>query len=71
MAEVVGFRGERVLLMPLGETIGLHPGCEVVATDRPPLPVADEKLLAASSTPWAARWIATAPWRCNGSMPRR
>jgi flagellum-specific ATP synthase len=44
MAEVVGFRGERVLLMPLGETIGLHPGCEVVAIDRPPLPVADEKL---------------------------
>ena len=45
MAEVVGFRGERVLLMPLGETGGLHPGCEVAAWDRPPLPVADEKLL--------------------------
>ncbi len=45
MAEVVGFRGEHVLLMPLGETGGLHPGCEVAAWDRPPLPVADEKLL--------------------------
>ena len=29
MAEVVGFRGERVLLMPLGDTAGLHPGCPV------------------------------------------
>jgi flagellum-specific ATP synthase len=45
MAEVVGFRGEKVLLMPLGETLGLHPGCEVVASDRPPLPVPDEHLL--------------------------
>jgi len=45
MAEVVGFRGERVLLMPLGETAGLHPGCEVAACDRPPLPVADDSLL--------------------------
>lgn len=45
MAEVVGFRGEKVLLMPLGETGGLHPGCEVAAWDRPPLPVADENLL--------------------------
>jgi flagellum-specific ATP synthase len=44
-AEVVGFRGEKVLLMPLGETTGLHPGCEVAASDRPPLPVADENLL--------------------------
>lgn len=45
MAEVVGFRGEKVLLMPLGETAGLHPGCEVAASDRPPLPVADASLL--------------------------
>jgi len=44
-AEVVGFRGERVLLMPLSETTGLHPGCEVAAWDRPPLPVADESLM--------------------------
>lgn len=37
-AEVVGFREHRVLLMPLGETSGLHVGCEVAALDRPPLP---------------------------------
>jgi flagellum-specific ATP synthase len=45
MAEVVGFRGESILLMPLGETAGLHPGCEVAASDRPPLPVANDDLL--------------------------
>ena len=37
-AEVVGFREHRVLLMPLGDTAGLHVGCEVAACDRPPLP---------------------------------
>ncbi|HHV71326.1 MAG TPA: flagellar protein export ATPase FliI [Clostridia bacterium] len=31
-AEVVGFRGNTVLLMPLGELEGIGPGCEVVAT---------------------------------------
>jgi flagellum-specific ATP synthase len=44
-AEVVGFRGERVLLMPLGETAGLHAGCEVAASDRPPLPQVGDALL--------------------------
>ncbi len=34
MAEVVGFRGNRVLLMPLEETSSLHPGCQVVASPR-------------------------------------
>ncbi|RME69293.1 MAG: FliI/YscN family ATPase [Verrucomicrobia bacterium] len=29
LAEVVGFREHRVLLMPLGEMEGIHPGCEV------------------------------------------
>ncbi len=37
-AEVVGFREHRVLLMPLGETAGLHVGCEVAVADRPALP---------------------------------
>jgi len=37
-AEVVGFREHRVLLMPLGETAGLHVGCEVAAFERPPMP---------------------------------
>ena len=31
LAEVVGFRGNHVLLMPLGETHGIHPGSEVIA----------------------------------------
>jgi len=33
-AEVVGFRDNRVLLMPLDEAHGLHPGCRVAATGR-------------------------------------
>lgn len=44
-AEVVGFREHRVLLMPLGDTPGLHVGCEVAASDRPPLPKAGPELL--------------------------
>ena len=35
LAEVVGFRGHHLLLMPLGEIHGIHPGCEVVALERP------------------------------------
>ena len=31
-AEVVGFRENKILLMPLGELSGIGPGCEVVAT---------------------------------------
>ncbi len=31
LAEVVGFRNNHVLLMPLGEVHGIHPGSEVVA----------------------------------------
>ena len=31
LAEVVGFRNQRVLLMPLGELRGIHPGSEVIA----------------------------------------
>ena len=32
MAEVVGFRNQNLLLMPLGHMEGIYPGCEVVAT---------------------------------------
>jgi flagellum-specific ATP synthase len=32
LAEVVGFRNDRLLLMPLGEVHGIHPGSEVIAT---------------------------------------
>jgi flagellum-specific ATP synthase len=35
LAEVVGFRNHHLLLMPLGEIHGIHPGCEVVATGAP------------------------------------
>ena len=44
-AEVVGFREHRVLLMPLGDTAGLHVGCEVAASDRPPLPQTSSEML--------------------------
>jgi len=33
-AEVVGFKGDRILLMPLGELDGIGPGSQVVATNR-------------------------------------
>ncbi|MEW6302704.1 MAG: FliI/YscN family ATPase [Verrucomicrobiota bacterium] len=35
LAEVVGFRNQHVLLMPLGELHGIHPGSEVFALGRP------------------------------------
>jgi flagellum-specific ATP synthase len=44
-AEVVGFREHRILLMPLGETAGLHVGCEVVASESPTLPTVGPQLL--------------------------
>lgn len=44
-AEVVGFRQNRALLMPLGETEGIHPGTRVVATGGTfRVPVGDELL---------------------------
>ncbi len=45
LAEVVGFRQNRVLLMPLGEMRGLGPGSEVVRTGAPfRIPVGQELL---------------------------
>jgi flagellum-specific ATP synthase len=35
LAEVVGFRNHHLLLMPLGEIHGIHPGSEVIATGSP------------------------------------
>ncbi|NGQ94008.1 flagellar protein export ATPase FliI [Brevibacillus sp. SYP-B805] len=35
LAEVVGFRDNKVLLMPLGEVSAIGPGCDVVATGKP------------------------------------
>ena len=45
LAEVVGFREHRVLLMPLGDTTGLHVGCQVTASELPPLPRPGPELL--------------------------
>jgi len=44
-AEVVGFREHRNLLMPLGDTSGLHVGCEVAASDPPGMPHPGPELL--------------------------
>ncbi len=42
LAEVVGFRGEKTLMMPLGELRGVEPGSDVVAQTREALyPVGD------------------------------
>lgn len=35
LAEVVGFRNNNLLLMPLGQVHGIHPGSEVIATGAP------------------------------------
>ncbi|RMG69299.1 MAG: flagellar protein export ATPase FliI [Calditrichaeota bacterium] len=35
LCEVVGFRGDRVLSMPLGEMLGIGPGSDIVATGEP------------------------------------
>lgn len=35
LAEVVGFRNHHLLLMPLGEVHGIHPGSEVIASGAP------------------------------------
>jgi flagellum-specific ATP synthase len=35
LAEVVGFKGERVMLMPMGDLSGIQPGSVVEATGRP------------------------------------
>lgn len=34
LAEVVGFRGNRTLLMPLGDLDGISPGCEITASGK-------------------------------------
>ena len=45
LAEVVGFRAEKILLMALGDVGGLHVGCETVAMESLSLPVANDLLL--------------------------
>lgn len=44
-AEVVGFRDNKVLLMPLGELTSIGPGCDVVSTGKPLTVQAGHELL--------------------------
>ena len=44
LAEVVGFRSEKILLMALGDVGGLHVGCEAISWDSWSLPEANESL---------------------------
>jgi flagellum-specific ATP synthase len=44
-AEVVGFRDEKLLLMPLGEVAGIQPGCRIVPLGFPAQAPAGEGLL--------------------------
>jgi flagellum-specific ATP synthase len=44
LAEVVGFRLEKILLMALGDVGGLHVGCEAISWDSWSLPEANESL---------------------------
>lgn len=43
--EVVGFRYDNVILMPLGELVGISPGCRVVPINRPLSVRCSDKLL--------------------------
>lgn len=45
LAEVVGFRDKKILLMPIGEMDGIVPGAEVSATGQPLTVRVSEKLL--------------------------
>jgi flagellum-specific ATP synthase len=45
LAEVVGFRDDRLVLMPLGDVAGIGPGSEVLATARPPAIAVGPELL--------------------------
>ena len=45
VAEVVGFKDSKVQLMPLGESSGIGPGCDVIATGAPLKIGVDRRLL--------------------------
>lgn len=45
MGEVIGFKGDKVLLMPLGQMNAISPRCRIIPQDRPPsVPVGDALL---------------------------
>ncbi len=44
-AEIVGFKGDKVLMMPFGEIMGISPGCPVSVSSQPMnIPVGDQLL---------------------------
>jgi flagellum-specific ATP synthase len=72
-AEVVGFRDHRLLLMPLGEMAGLHVGCEVAASERPPLPKPGPEMLGrvldAFGRPFDGKGLLPVERRAGGGIP--
>ena len=59
-AEVVGFRDNTVLLMPLGDMEGIGPGSSVIATGSTLKVPVGEGMLGRVLNPWVPRWSGTA-----------
>ena len=72
MAEVVGFREDRVLLMPLGEMQGIGPGSRVVMKGHVASVPVGPRCSAGFLTDWpSARRLAARSRRGAGSAVRR
>gem|GEM_PF-1561567 len=69
LAEVVGFRDRKTLLMPLGEMHGIGPGNTVVAERRGLTPPWGGSFWAGCWTAWAAPSTGWAPSRWRGATP--
>lgn len=77
--EVVGFRNDRILLMPLGDTRGIGPGSLLVPTFRPQMvrvgPELLGRVLSSMGEPLdggpAPRWMAEAPLAAVAPHPMR
>ena len=67
--EVVGFRDNRMLLMPLDEVGGLGPGCRVVATGEPLRAPVGERLLGRVLDGLGRPADGLGPLGCSGSRP--
>ena len=55
-AEVVGFRKDRMLVMPLRNVHGIGPRCRVIPDDRPPMVPVGEGLLGRVVDPLMRPW---------------
>lgn len=67
-AEVIGFKGDHLLLMPLGGLEGIGPGCKVVAYgDRLTIPVSDQLL--GKVVDWSATPIDGEQIICEDTVP--